>query len=36
MENTNPQGSAISVSQAAVQFLGMMDGEEAQAPSLIS
>jgi len=31
MENTNPQGSAISVSQAAGQFLGMMDGEEAQA-----
>jgi hypothetical protein len=31
MENTNPQGSALSVSDAAGQFLGMMDGEEAQA-----
>jgi hypothetical protein len=31
MENTNPNGSALSVSDAAGQFLGMMDGEEAQA-----
>lgn len=31
MENTNPNGSALSVSQAAGQFLGLMEGEEAQA-----
>lgn len=31
MENTNPNGSALSVSDAAGQFLGMMDGEEAKA-----